>query len=95
MHEETLLRDLRRKIIEVARNEGNPSVRRVRIWIGPLAHVTPESLRRRWSEVVSGTPAENSSLQVDLSDDTADPAAQTLRLVEMTIDDGTSPGPKD
>jgi len=86
MHEEALLRDLRRKLIEVAREAGAP-VRRVRIRVGALSHVTEESLRRRWSEVVDGTPARDARLEVELSRDPADPAAQGVYLVDLTVED--------
>ena len=87
MHEEALLRDLRRKIVEVARREGDAPVLRVRLWVGALSHVTPEGLRRRWPEVVAGTPAEDARLEIDLSDRESDPGAQSIRLVDMTVDD--------
>ncbi len=91
MHEEALLRDLRRKIQEVARAEGDPPIRRVHLWVGALAHVTPATLRVRWPEVVAGTPAQDGQLVIDVSEDTADPAAQGIRLVEMTVEDGNRP----
>ncbi|MCI4372039.1 MAG: hydrogenase maturation nickel metallochaperone HypA [Thermoplasmata archaeon] len=87
MHEEALLRDLRRKLQEVARVEGDLPIRRVRLWVGALAHVTPTALRLRWPEVVAGTPAEGGRLEIDVSEDTADPDAQGIRLVELTVDD--------
>jgi len=93
MHEEALLRDLRRKIQEVARTEGDAPIRRVRLWVGALAHVTPATLRVRWPEVVAGTPAEGGRLEIDVSDDPSDPAAQGIRLVELAVDDGPPPSP--
>jgi len=91
MHEEALLRDLRRKIEEVSRAEGGVPIRRVRLWIGALAHVTPATLRLRWPEVVHGTPAQDGGLDIAVSNDPSDPAAQGIRLVELVVDDG--PGP--
>ncbi|MGA8275084.1 MAG: hydrogenase maturation nickel metallochaperone HypA [Thermoplasmata archaeon] len=93
MHEEALLRDLRRKIEEVARTEGDLPIRSVRLWVGALAHVTPTALRLRWPEVVAGTPAQGGHLVIELSEDPRDPAAQGIRLVEMTVDDGRDPRP--
>ncbi|MGP8072513.1 MAG: hydrogenase/urease maturation nickel metallochaperone HypA [Thermoplasmata archaeon] len=93
MHEETLLRDLRRKVQEVARTEGGVPIRSVRIWVGALSHVTPDALRRRWPEVVDGTPAQGSRLEVDVSEDTSDPVAQGIRLVELTVEDDVVPSP--
>ena len=91
MHEETLLRDLRRKVQEVARREGQVPIRRVRVWIGALSHVRASTLEERWPEVVAGTPAQGSRLEVEVSDDPTDPVAQGIRLVELTVDDGAPP----
>ncbi|MGA8543507.1 MAG: hydrogenase/urease maturation nickel metallochaperone HypA [Thermoplasmata archaeon] len=88
MHEEALLKDLRRKLLEITQREGNPPVRRVRLRVGALSHVTPESLQRRWPEVVDGTSARGALLEVEVADDAADPSAQSIRLVELTVDDG-------
>ncbi|MGD0256837.1 MAG: hydrogenase/urease maturation nickel metallochaperone HypA [Thermoplasmata archaeon] len=93
MHEEALLRDLRRKIQEVSRAEGDVTIRRVRLWVGALAHVTPATLRVRWPDVVADTPAQGGRLEIDVSNDPSDPAAQGIRLVELTVDDRTEPGP--
>jgi hydrogenase nickel incorporation protein HypA/HybF len=97
MHEEALLRDLRRKLTEVAHAEGGVPIRRVHLWIGALAHVTPEALRLRWPEVVAGTPAVGAELAIDVSADSSDPAAQGIRLTEVVVDapsvSGTSSGP--
>lgn len=90
MHEEAVLRDLRRKLIEVTHAEGDPPVRRVRVWVGALAHVTPDVLRLRWPDVVTGTPAQTAELAVDVSTDPSDPAALGIRLVEVTVDAGGS-----
>ena len=91
MHEEALLRDLRRKIQEVAQAEGDVPVRRVRLWVGALAHVTPATLRARWPEVVAGTPARDGRLEVEVSDDTSHPDAQGIRIVDVTVEDGSRP----
>jgi Zn finger protein HypA/HybF involved in hydrogenase expression len=86
MHEEALLRDLRRKLIELGRKEGDLPIRRVRLWVGALAHTTPVALRSRWPEVVLGTAAERAALEIDVSEDPSDPAAQGIRLVEIAVD---------
>ena len=86
MHEEALLRDLRRKVRELAPAGGTVRIVRVRLWVGALAHVTPGSIRRRWPEVVADTSAAECQLEIDLSTDPSDPAAQRVRLVEMTAD---------
>jgi len=92
MHEETLLRDLRRKVCEVAPAGGKVRIVRVRLWVGALAHITPDSIRRRWPEVVADTSAAECELDIELSPDPSDPAAQGVRLVDMIADDGPGRG---
>jgi hydrogenase nickel incorporation protein HypA/HybF len=87
MHEEALLRDLRRKLIEVTQGANGAPVRFVRVWVGALSHVSAESLQGRWPEVVAGTPAQGARLEVDVSSDPEDPAAQGVRLVELTVEE--------
>jgi hydrogenase nickel incorporation protein HypA/HybF len=94
MHEEALLRDLRRKLEEVASAEGGAPIVRVRLWVGALAHVTPEGLRRRWPELIANTPARAAILTIDTSDDPMDPHAQGIRLEEVTVDDGATSAPR-
>jgi len=43
--------------------------------------------------VVADTPAQGGRLEIDVSNDPSDPAAQGIRLVELTVDDRTEPGP--
>jgi hydrogenase nickel incorporation protein HypA/HybF len=94
MHEEALLADLRRKLIEVTRREGGSPVRRVRLAVGALCHVTPDALRRRWPEVVDGTPAQGATLEVTVSEDPADPGAQSVRLVDLTVEERPDAPPR-
>ncbi len=94
MHEETLLRDLRRKLVELSQREGNVTIRRVRLWVGALAHTSPEALRHRWGDVVAGTLAQGATLELDVSDDSSDPAAQGIRLVDVVVEEGVGASPK-
>lgn len=85
MHEEALLRDLRRKIEELARAEGAERITRVVLWIGALAHVTELTLRRRWADTMRGTAAEGARLVVESSRDVADPRAQGIVLLQIAV----------
>jgi hydrogenase nickel incorporation protein HypA/HybF len=91
MHEEALLRDLRRKLDEVARAEGGVRIVRVRLWVGALAHVSADGVRRRWPELVAGTPAEASTLEIVVSDDPSGPYAEAIRLEDVTVSDRDVP----
>jgi hydrogenase nickel incorporation protein HypA/HybF len=86
MHEEALLRDLRRKLIEVASREGAGRVSRVRLWVGALSHVSEEQLRRQWDRVVEGTAAQSAALEVASSQDPTDPRAQGILLQSIEVE---------
>ncbi|MGA7861697.1 MAG: hydrogenase maturation nickel metallochaperone HypA [Thermoplasmata archaeon] len=90
MHEEAMLQDLRRKLVEVAGREGAPRVARVRLWVGALSHVSEEQLRRQWPRVVEGTPAQSAALDVTASRDLEDPRAQGLVLMSIDVEQGGS-----
>ncbi|HTP54546.1 MAG TPA: hydrogenase/urease maturation nickel metallochaperone HypA [Thermoplasmata archaeon] len=91
MHEEALLRDLRRKLEEVALREPTARIVRVRLWIGGLSHVTDTSVRARWDDTVRGTAAERSTLEVECSSDLHDPRADRVVLLGVDVDDGSPP----
>jgi len=92
MHEEALLRDLRRKLAEVAdQNPGHP-ITRVAVEVGALCHVTEPALRARWIETTGGTAAEGSRLEVRTLTDAQDPRAADLRLVEVDVATGGAGG---
>lgn len=90
MHEEAMLQDLRRKLIEVTTREGATRVARVRLWVGALSHVSEEQLRRQWPRVVDGTAAQSALLDVASSADTADPRAQGLVLLSLDVEENGS-----
>ena len=87
MHEEALLKDLRRKLLEVTAREGTPRVARVRLWLGALSHVSESQLRDEWPRVVEGTPAQSAALDVTMSHDLEDPRAQGLVLVSLDVEE--------
>ena len=86
MHEEAMLQDLRRKLVEVANREGVTRMSRVRLWVGALSHVSAEQLRLQWPRVVEGTPAQSATLDVTASRDLEDPRAQGLVLMSIDVE---------
>ena len=86
MHEEALLKDLRRKIEEIAAAQAARRITRIVLWVGALSHFTEEHLREDWSRVVSGTPAEGAALEVECSNDLNDPRAQKVVLVRVGVE---------
>ena len=87
MHEEALLRDLRRELDEIARREGVERITRVRLRVGALCHVSPETLRDRWAALVAGSPARDATLEIETSQDTRDLRAQDVVLADVVVAD--------
>jgi len=87
MHEEAVLRDLVRKLDEVARTNGVPRIRGFTVWIGGLSHLTEEQLRGRFPMAARGTAAEGARLRVERSTDLTDPRAQGVVLVNVDLDE--------
>ncbi len=83
MHEEALLRDLVRKVEEVARTHRSERVTRIRLWVGAFAHLSPPQLRDRWTTAAAGTAAERAELEIEFSHDTSDPRATGVVLVSV------------
>jgi len=86
MHEEALLKDLVRKLDEVARSNGAVRVLGFTVWIGGLSHLTEEQLRARFPLAAEGTVAEGARIAVERSSDLSDPRAQGVVLVSVEVD---------
>jgi len=94
MHEEALLKDLVRKLEEVARAHGVDQVRGFTVWIGGLSHLTEEQFRARFPLMARGTAAEGARIRVERSSDLADPRAQGVVLVNVEIDPDDARAPR-
>ena len=85
MHEFSLMADLMRKIEQVAVDNDAARVTRVRVWLGALAHITPEHFREHFEDGTRGTVAEGADLEVETSDDEAHPEAQQILLRSLDV----------
>ncbi len=65
-------------------------ITRVRLRVGALCHVSPETLRSRWQELVADTPARDSALEIESAHDTHDVRAQDVVLADVVVEE---PGP--
>jgi Zn finger protein HypA/HybF involved in hydrogenase expression len=89
MHEERLLRDLRREIEAIAAREGPGRIVRVDIRLGALSHFTAAEFRRAWPRAVDGTSAHDAILTVEESRDPTAPDAQAVMLLRVVVEDGS------
>ena len=85
MHEFSLMADLMRKIEQVAAENDAERVTRVRVWLGALAHITPEHFREHFEDGTRGTLAEGAELEVEASDDETHPEAQQILLRSLDV----------
>lgn len=85
MHEMTLLRDLLRKIDEVAARERAERVVGVKVRIGALAHISGPHFREHFEHATRGHVAEGAELDVVESRDASDPMAQEIVLESIEV----------
>jgi hydrogenase nickel incorporation protein HypA/HybF len=85
MHEARLVRDLVTKIETVANEEHIDHVDSVRIEIGAMSHVTPESLEGHFELLAHHSPAEHAHLDITKATDATAPDAYDIRLVSVTV----------
>lgn len=86
MHEMSLLRDLLKKIDEVARQENAASVTYVKVKLGALSHISAEHFREHFEEAIVGHVAENAELDVVELTDESDPLAQEIILDSLEVE---------
>ena len=87
MHEQGMIRDLVRKIEEIAKREGVTDVTGVRVWLGALSHCSPEHFREHFIHETPGTLAEGAELEIETSDDPHHPQAQQILLKSVDVPD--------
>jgi hydrogenase nickel incorporation protein HypA/HybF len=88
MHEARLVRDLVAEIENVAKSAHKDHIEAVRIEIGALSHVTPDSLEGTFELLAHGSPAQDAQLDITRSADLAAPHAHDVRLVSVVVEDG-------
>ena len=86
MHEHALMRDVMRKIEEVARADGAARVTRVAVRLGALSHFTPEHFREHFDDAAAGTLAEGAAVDAVLDADPHDPRARDVVLVSVEVE---------
>jgi hydrogenase nickel incorporation protein HypA/HybF len=86
MHELTLMVDVMRKVERVAADAGAERVVAVSLWLGALAHISPDHLREHFEIAARGGVAEGARVDVDLDTDIDNPDAQEIILVSVEVD---------
>ena len=87
MHETGLVRDVVRRVDDLARSTGARRVMRVRVWLGALSHLSVEHFREHYAIEARDTTAAGAVLEIEASTDPADPNAQQVRLESVDLEE--------
>jgi hydrogenase nickel incorporation protein HypA/HybF len=86
MHEASLMRDLMRKVLEVAANQNANRVTAISVRLGALSHMTPGHFQEHFDQAAAGTIAEGARIHAtEETDTTAEGAADVvLESIEVS-----------
>ena len=85
MHELSLMADLLKKIEGIAREQKADTVKKIDVWLGAMAHISPDHFREHFVEGVKGTVAQGAELEIELSTDIDHPQAQDILLRSIDV----------
>ncbi|MDE2264528.1 MAG: hydrogenase maturation nickel metallochaperone HypA [Alphaproteobacteria bacterium] len=86
MHEASLMKNLMRRLDEIASTEQAKRITGVSVWLGALSHMSAAHFAEHFEESSAGTIAEGAKLDVTVSDDPKDPSAQEILVRSVTVD---------
>jgi hydrogenase nickel incorporation protein HypA/HybF len=87
MHEASLMKDLMRKLDEIAASQRAKKIVGVSVWLGALSHMTREHFAEHFEQAAAGTLAEGARLDVTVSIDPDNEHAQDIRLESVELED--------
>jgi hydrogenase nickel incorporation protein HypA/HybF len=87
MHETALVRDIVRRINELARATNARRVTGAKVWLGALSHLSAEHFREHFAIEARNTLAAGAVLDIEASEDPDDPHALHARLENVELDE--------
>jgi hydrogenase nickel incorporation protein HypA/HybF len=87
MHETALVRDVVRRINELARATNARRVTGAKVWLGAFSHVSAEHFREHFAVEARNTLADGATLEIEMSADPDDPHAQHVLLESVNLDE--------
>jgi hydrogenase nickel incorporation protein HypA/HybF len=87
MHETALVRDVVRRINDLARGTNARRVTRAKVWLGAFSHGSVEHFREHFIVEAQNSPAAGAALDIEVSDDPDHPHAQHIRLESVDLDE--------
>jgi hydrogenase nickel incorporation protein HypA/HybF len=86
VHEASLMKNLMRRIDEVAKAERARRIVSVSVWLGALSHMSAEHFTEHFEQAAVGTIAEGARLAITVSDDMRSENAQELLLQSVEVE---------
>jgi hydrogenase nickel incorporation protein HypA/HybF len=86
MHETALVRDVVRRIEDLAGATGARRVTGAKVWLGALSHLSAEYFREHYVIEAQGSIAAGATLSIEVSSDLDHPHAQYVRLESVDVD---------
>ena len=87
MHETALVRDVVRRIGDLAQATGARRITGAKIWLGALSHLSAEHFREHYALEAQGSIAAGAILTIEASSDLDHPDAQHVRLESVDLDE--------
>ena len=87
MHETALVRDVVRRIEDVASATGARRVTGAKVWLGALSHLSAEHFREHYIIEAHDSIAASATLSIEASGDFDHPLAQHVRLETVDLDE--------
>ena len=87
MHETALVRDIVRRIEDLARATDACRVTGARVWLGALSHLSAEHFREHYIIEAHDSIAASATLSIEVSSDLDHPHAQHVRLESVDVDE--------
>ena len=87
MHETALVRDVVRRIEDLAQATGARRITGAKIWLGALSHLSAEHFRGHYAVEAQDSIAASATLSIEVSSDLDHPHAQHVRLESIDLDE--------
>jgi hydrogenase nickel incorporation protein HypA/HybF len=85
MHETAFVRDVVRRIEDLASATGARRVTGAKVWLGALSHLSAEHFREHYAIEAQGSAAAGATLAIEVSSDLDHPHAQQVRLESVDV----------
>ena len=85
MHEFSLIQDLMKKIVAIARDHEAQKVVTVRVKLGALCHISAEHFGEHFADASAGTVAQGARLEIEQSKDETASDAQDILLQSVEV----------